>query len=82
MIGFTSNNTVPSATPETTAPSLSSSQRRAVVFTAIVVALLVAAAVVYALRAKPFILETPIEAEGDDRRNLDTLKELAAPQRR
>jgi deoxyribonuclease-4 len=32
------------------------------------------------LVTKPFILETPIEDEGDDRRNLDTLKELAAPQ--
>jgi deoxyribonuclease-4 len=31
------------------------------------------------LRAKPFILETPVEAEGDDRRNLDTLKRLASP---
>jgi len=31
------------------------------------------------LRAKPFILETPVDAEGDDRRNLDTLKELATP---
>ena len=30
------------------------------------------------LRTKPFILETPIEDEGDDRRNLDTLKRLAA----
>jgi deoxyribonuclease-4 len=29
------------------------------------------------LRSKPFILETPVEEEGDDRRNLDTLKELA-----
>jgi deoxyribonuclease-4 len=29
------------------------------------------------LRRKPFILETPIEDEGDDRRNLDTLKSLA-----
>jgi deoxyribonuclease IV len=29
------------------------------------------------LRTKPFILETPVDAEGDDRRNLDTLKELA-----
>jgi deoxyribonuclease-4 len=28
------------------------------------------------LRAKPFILETPIDREGDDRRNLDTLKTL------
>ncbi|MBZ5621407.1 MAG: deoxyribonuclease IV [Acidobacteriia bacterium] len=30
------------------------------------------------LRRKPFILETPIEDPGDDRRNLDTLKALAA----
>jgi deoxyribonuclease-4 len=30
-----------------------------------------------ALRSKPFILETPIDKDGDDRRNLDTLKELA-----
>ena len=30
------------------------------------------------LRSKPFILETPITKEGDDRRNLDTLKALAA----
>ena len=30
------------------------------------------------LRAKPFILETPVDEEGDDRRNLDTLKSLAA----
>jgi deoxyribonuclease IV len=29
------------------------------------------------LRAKPFILETPVEDEGDDRRNLDKLKSLA-----
>jgi deoxyribonuclease-4 len=29
------------------------------------------------LRAKPFILETPVETEGDDRRNLDVLKCLA-----
>jgi deoxyribonuclease-4 len=29
------------------------------------------------LRRKPFILETPVEREGDDRRNLDTLKSLA-----
>ncbi len=35
------------------------------------------------LRRKPFILETPVEKEGDDRRNLDTLKALLnpAPQR-
>ena len=30
------------------------------------------------LRRKPFILETPVEKQGDDRRNLDTLKGLAA----
>jgi deoxyribonuclease-4 len=29
------------------------------------------------LRTKPFILETPVDNEGDDRRNLDTLKLLA-----
>lgn len=29
------------------------------------------------LRRKPFILETPVEGPGDDRRNLDTLKSLA-----
>jgi deoxyribonuclease-4 len=29
------------------------------------------------LRAKAFILETPVKHEGDDRRNLDTLKALA-----
>jgi deoxyribonuclease-4 len=29
------------------------------------------------LRSKPFILETPIDAPGDDRKNLDTLKALA-----
>ena len=29
------------------------------------------------LRRKPFILETPIDKEGDDLRNLNTLKELA-----
>jgi len=29
------------------------------------------------LRSKPFILETPIDELGDDRRNLDTLKALA-----
>lgn len=31
------------------------------------------------LRSKPFILETPYEDEGDDRRNLDVLKELSEP---
>ncbi len=30
------------------------------------------------LRAKPFILETPIKKDGDDRRNLNTLKTLSA----
>ena len=30
------------------------------------------------LRRKPFILETPVDEQGDDRRNLDTLKRLAA----
>jgi deoxyribonuclease-4 len=30
-----------------------------------------------ALRDKPFILETPVDQDGDDRRNLDTLKSLA-----
>lgn len=30
------------------------------------------------LRRKPFILETPVDSPGDDRRNLDTLKMLAA----
>ena len=29
------------------------------------------------LRSKPFILETPVEEEGDDRRNLETLKAYA-----
>jgi len=29
------------------------------------------------LRSKPFILETPVDEEGDDQRNLDTLKQLA-----
>ena len=29
------------------------------------------------LKAKPFILETPVDEEGDDRRNVDRLKELA-----
>jgi deoxyribonuclease IV len=29
------------------------------------------------LRRKPFILETPVDQEGDDRRNLDKLKSLA-----
>jgi hypothetical protein len=30
------------------------------------------------LRRKPFILETPVDREGDDRRNLDKLKSLAS----
>lgn len=34
-----------------------------------------------ALRTKPFILETPRKQPGDDRRNLDTLKSLAAARR-
>lgn len=34
------------------------------------------------LRLKPFILETPVEEEGDDRRNLDTLKRLCRPMQR
>jgi deoxyribonuclease IV len=29
------------------------------------------------LRRKPFILETPVDEEGDDRRNVDALKRLA-----
>jgi deoxyribonuclease-4 len=29
------------------------------------------------LRSKPFILETPVDQEGDDRRNIETLKRLA-----
>jgi deoxyribonuclease-4 len=33
------------------------------------------------LRRIPFILETPVKAQGDDRRNLDTLKKLAASTR-
>jgi len=33
------------------------------------------------LRGKPFILETPVSEKGDDRRNLDTLKALAASSR-
>jgi deoxyribonuclease-4 len=33
------------------------------------------------LRSKPFLLETPVEREGDDRRNLDTLNRLAARRR-
>ncbi len=34
------------------------------------------------LRKKPFILETPVDEEGDDRRNLDALKRLASTVRR
>jgi deoxyribonuclease-4 len=34
------------------------------------------------LRSKPFILETPVDEEGDDRRNLDTLKKLWRPAQR
>ena len=30
------------------------------------------------LRNKPFILETPVDAPGDDRKNMDALKELSA----
>jgi deoxyribonuclease-4 len=33
------------------------------------------------LRSKAFILETPVKQQGDDRRNLDTLKRLAASTR-
>ena len=33
------------------------------------------------LRSKPFILETPVDEEGDDRRNLDTLKKLCPKSR-
>jgi deoxyribonuclease-4 len=33
------------------------------------------------LRTKPFILETPVDNEGDDRRNLEKLKELARRER-
>ena len=31
------------------------------------------------LRGKPFILETPVDEEGDDRRNIEMLKKLARP---
>ena len=37
------------------------------------------------LRRKPFILETPVDKEGDDQRNMDMLKKLASvlpPRRR
>jgi deoxyribonuclease-4 len=30
-----------------------------------------------ALRSKPFILETPVDEEGDDQRNIDALKLLS-----
>ncbi len=30
------------------------------------------------LRTKPFILETPVDEEGDDRRNIETVKRLSA----
>jgi deoxyribonuclease-4 len=33
------------------------------------------------LREKPFILETPVDVEGDDRRNVEMLKRLAQPKR-
>jgi deoxyribonuclease-4 len=33
------------------------------------------------LRAKPFILETPVEQDGDDRRNLENLKKLCPTSR-
>jgi deoxyribonuclease IV len=33
------------------------------------------------LRAKPFILETPVEHDGDDRRNLENLKKLCPKSR-
>ena len=31
-----------------------------------------------ALRSIPFILETPVDEEGDDQRNIDALKRLSA----
>jgi deoxyribonuclease-4 len=34
------------------------------------------------LRGKPFVLETPVDEPGDDRRNLDTLKSLASSRQR
>jgi deoxyribonuclease-4 len=34
------------------------------------------------LRAKPFILETPVDTEGDDRRNVLALQELSRPRKR
>ena len=33
------------------------------------------------LRSKAFILETPVDKEGDDRRNVDTLKSLCRKSR-
>ena len=33
------------------------------------------------LRGKPFVLETPVDRPGDDRRNLDMLNQLARPRR-
>jgi deoxyribonuclease-4 len=33
------------------------------------------------LRNKPFILETPVDEEGDDRRNVNTLKRLSSPRK-
>ena len=33
------------------------------------------------LRSKPFILETPVDQDGDDRRNLETLKKLCPKSR-
>jgi deoxyribonuclease IV len=33
------------------------------------------------LRAKPFILETPVDNDGDDRRNVDNLKKLCPKSR-
>jgi deoxyribonuclease-4 len=33
------------------------------------------------LRSKPFILETPVERDGDDRRNLENLKKLCPKSR-
>jgi len=33
------------------------------------------------LKDKPFILETPVEEDGDDQRNVDALKRLADSRR-
>ena len=33
------------------------------------------------LRDKPFILETPVDSEGDDQRNVDNLKKLCPKSR-